>query len=62
MLRNGFRPFPLYILYIYEGVQSISRINNQINISYVPLPFALGVNSNVAFFTSILTSLRLYIV
>jgi hypothetical protein len=35
---------------------------NQINISSVPLLFILGVASNVAFFISTFTSLRLYVV
>jgi hypothetical protein len=33
----------------------------QINISFIPLLFALRVDSNITFFTSIFTSLRLYV-
>jgi hypothetical protein len=48
--------------YIFEGVQPIEKKLNQINISSVPLYFALGVDSNIAFFTLIFTSLQLYVV
>jgi hypothetical protein len=49
---------------IYEGVQPIEDINNLSKNQYIfrSLPFSLGVDSNVAFFTSIFTSLRLYVV
>jgi hypothetical protein len=50
--------------YIFEGIRPIelSTIKSiQINISFVPLLFALGVDNNITFFTSIFTSLRLYV-
>jgi hypothetical protein len=56
---NRSRPPP----YIYEGVRPIPRTNNRIKSIYLPFLyfFSLGVASNVAFYTSIFTSLRLYI-
>jgi hypothetical protein len=51
---------PLIYLKGYDRLNN--QQSNQINISFVPLLFALGVDSNLAFFTSIFTSLRLYVV
>jgi hypothetical protein len=57
MPRNGFKPSLIYL----KGYNRLkNQQSNQINISSVPLLFALRLDSNVVFFTSIFISLQLY--
>jgi hypothetical protein len=47
---------------IYLKGTTKNQQSNQLNISFVPARFALGVDSSVAFLTSIFISLQLYVV